>query len=196
MVDASVVRKAIELNPKLLALCKEISGQTGLSLDNLINLALYQMAKSMGYISPQARAVPAPPGIDLLDRAEPAPRPRRKSSQGAQGAQIGRVAPQRPAKKPAQDILYFQLDDGPMNPIRKDVFLIGRGSKCDCVIQHRSISREHSVITKERGGWFIEDLNSANGTWLNGEQIGKHKIAGGEELQISNYRLRFSIRPG
>jgi hypothetical protein len=193
MVDASVVRKAIEINPKLLALCKEISGQTGLSLDNLVNLALYEMARRLGYVSPQARAVPAPPGIDLLDRAEPAPRPRRKASQGAS---IGRVAPQRPAKKAAQDILYFQLDDGPMNPIRKDVFLIGRGSKCDCVIQHRSVSREHAVITKERGGWFIEDLNSANGTWFNGEQIGKHKLTGGEELQISNYRLRFSVRPG
>lgn len=191
-MDASVVRKAVEINPKLLALCKEISGQTGLSLDSLVNLALYEMAKRLGYISPQARAVPAPEGIDLLDRAEPAPRPRRKSSQGAP---IGRVAPQRPAKKPAQDVLFFQLDEGPMNPIRKDVFLIGRGSKCDCVIQHRSISREHAVITRERGGWFIEDLNSANGTWLNGEQIGKHKISGGEEFQISNYRLRFSVRP-
>ena len=48
MVDASVVRKAVELNPKLLALCKEISAQTGLSLDNLINLALYEMAKREG----------------------------------------------------------------------------------------------------------------------------------------------------
>lgn len=188
-----MVRKAIELNPKLLALCQEISSHTGLRLDNLVNLALYQMAKNMGYVSTQAPAVTAPPGIDLLDPAEPAPRPRRKPTRGAQ---INRVAPQRPVKKPAHDILYFQLDDGPMNPIRKDVFLIGRGSKCDCVIQHRSISREHAVITKERGGWFIEDLNSANGSWLNGEQIGKHKIAGGEELQISNYRLRFSIRPG
>jgi hypothetical protein len=193
MVDTSVVRKAIEINPELLALCQEISGQTGLSLDNLVNLAIYQMAKSMGYISPQARAVTAPPGIDLLDLAEPAPRPRRKSTQGAQ---IDHVPPQRPVMKPAQNILFFQLDDGPINPIRKDVFLIGRGSKCDCVIQHRSISREHAVITKERGGWFIEDLNSANGTWQNGEQIGKHKLTGGEELQISNYRLRFSIRPG
>jgi hypothetical protein len=193
MVDASIVRKAVEINPKLLAICKEISAQTGMSLDNMVNLALYEMAKRLGYVSPQARAVPAPPGIDLVDRAEPAPRPRRKS---AGAAPIGRVAPQKPAKKPAQDVLYFQLDDGPMNPIRKDVFLIGRGSKCDCVIQHRSVSREHAVITKERGGWFIEDLNSANGTWHNGEQIGKHKIAGGEELQISNYRLRFSVRPG
>jgi hypothetical protein len=193
MVDASVVRKAVEINPKLLAICKEISAQTGMSLDNLINLALYEMAKRLGYVSPQARAIPAPKGIDLVDRAEPAPRPRRKS---AGAAPIGRVAPQKAAKKPAQDVLFFQLDDGPMNPIRKDVFLIGRGSKCDCVIQHRSVSREHAVITKERGGWFIEDLNSANGTWFNGEQIGKHKITGGEELQISNYRLRFSVRPG
>jgi hypothetical protein len=193
MVDASVVRKAVEINPKLLAICKEISAQTGMSLDNLINLALYEMAKRLGYVSPQARAISPPKGIDLVDRAEPAPRPRRKS---AGAAPIGRVAPQKQAKKPGQDVLFFQLDDGPMNPIRKDVFLIGRGSKCDCVIQHRSVSREHAVITKERGGWFIEDLNSANGTWFNGEQIGKHKITGGEELQISNYRLRFSVRPG
>jgi pSer/pThr/pTyr-binding forkhead associated (FHA) protein len=74
------------------------------------------------------------------------------------------------------------------------VFLIGRGSKCDLVLPHRSISREHAVITKERNGWFIEDLNSANGTWLDNEQIGKHKIANGDEVHISNHLLRFAFR--
>jgi pSer/pThr/pTyr-binding forkhead associated (FHA) protein len=95
-----------------------------------------------------------------------------------------------------EDVLYYQVDDGELSPIRKDVFLIGRGSKCDLVLPHRSISREHAVITKERGGWFIEDLNSANGTWLDSEQVGKHKIAGGDIIHISNHGLTFTIRPG
>ena len=87
MVDASVVRKAVELNPKLLALCKEISGQTGLSLDNLLNLALYEMAKRLGYISPQARSVPAPRASTSwtspsLPRARGASRPRGPRSPG------------------------------------------------------------------------------------------------------------------
>jgi pSer/pThr/pTyr-binding forkhead associated (FHA) protein len=88
----------------------------------------------------------------------------------------------------------MQIDKNAPVPIRKDVFLIGRGSKCDYIIEHRSVSREHAVITRERNGWFIEDLNSANGTWLEGEQISKHRIENGDEIQISNLTLRFSLR--
>ncbi len=190
------VRKMVLFNPRLLALLKQISRDTGLEPDDVINLALYHLGLTLGQIKAEPRNIPAPMGVDLLDEVEPSPPPRRP----AQGRKA-RVPPSKPprppqARKQATDTLFIQLDDGPLVPVRKKVFLIGRGSKCDHIIHHRSVSREHVVITKERNGWFIEDLNSANGTWLDGEQITKHKISGGEEFNISNHVLRVNIRAG
>jgi len=167
-----------------------------LSLDNLVNLALYELIRRFGFLTPQPRTVPPPNGLDLLDQPEPAPPPLQRGQRGGGGKRPPARQPPKRAKKAREDVLYFQVDNGEMAPIRKEVFLIGRGSKCDLVLPHRSISREHAVITKERGGWFIEDLNSANGTWLDSEQIGKHKIAGGDMIHISNHSLNFTIRPG
>jgi len=193
-MDASVVRKTLELSPKLLRLLKEISNQTGLDLDSLVNLSLYELLRRLGYIAPQSKSIRPPEGADLLDDVEPAPPPIRRSGQDKQAK--SRSSRARPAAKAKQDILYFQVDEEEYTPIRKKVFLLGRGSKCDYVLRHRGVSREHAVITRERGGWFIEDLNSANGVWLNGEQIGKHKLSGGDEINISNHVMRFTIRPG
>lgn len=190
------VRKMVLLNPRLLAILKQISRDTGLEPDDVINLALYELGRNLGHIKSEPRKVPPPIGVDLLDEVEPSSPPRRPP-QGRQ-AKAPQSRPPRPphAQKQAKDTLFIQLDDGPLVPVRKKVFLIGRGSKCDHIIHHRSVSREHVVITKERNGWFIEDLNSANGTWLEGEQITKHKIAGGEEFNISNHVLCVSIRAG
>ena len=66
-MDPGVVRKAIEFNPKLLAYIKELSRQTGIPLDSLVNLAMYELIRRFGYLTPQPRAVPPPEGFDLLD---------------------------------------------------------------------------------------------------------------------------------
>ena len=123
--------------------------------------------------------------------------PGRPSARGAGGVKrASRPVQPKAGRVTRQEVLYVQVDEGEMVPIRKEVFLIGRGSKCDLVLPHRSVSREHAVITKERGGWFVEDLNSANGTWLDNEQIGKHKISGGDVVQVANHAFTFAFRPG
>ena len=190
------VRKMVQLNPRLLSVLKQLARDTGLEPDQVINLALYELGRKLGLVKVTARDVPPPAGVDLLDEVEPAPPPRKPAPAAQPRRQSRQVeARPKPAKQP-KDILYVQMDDGPMTPIRKNVFLIGRGSKCDQIIQHRSVSREHAVITRERNGWFIEDLNSANGTWLDGDQITKHKITGGEEFTISSHSLLVTIRSG
>lgn len=188
----SPVRKMVQFDQKLLSVLKQICKDTGMEPDHVVNLALYELGRRLGHIQAASRSIPPPDGVDLLDEVEPAPPPERRSPAVKKARRPGRSAP----SLPKEDILYFQADDGPLTPIRGDVFLIGRGSKCDFVIQHRSVSREHAVITRERSGWFIEDLNSANGTWLEGEQISKYRIRGGEEVQISSHNIRLTIRPG
>jgi hypothetical protein len=197
------VRKSVQLDPRMLAIIRQIGQSSGLDPDQVIHLALYDMGRRMGLIKVTPVSMAPPAGVDLLDEAEPDPppvfRPGRPSIAPQPAPQLAPAA--RPAARPVTrqagaDILLLQVDDGPLISVRKDIFLIGRGSKCDHVIQHRSVSREHAVITRERNGWFIEDLNSANGTWLDGEQITKHRLSQGDEILISNHRLRFTVRAG
>jgi hypothetical protein len=200
------VRKMVQLDPRMLAVIRQISQSTGLDPDQVIHLALFDMGRRLGLIKATSVSMAPPEGIDLLDAVEPEPqpglRPGRPSVPPQPAARPAAPPTARPAARPAgrpgpaREILYVQVDDGPLVAIRKDVFLIGRGSKCDHVIPHRSVSREHAVITRERAGWFVEDLNSANGTWLDGETITKHKLETDDEILISSHRLRFTLRPG
>ncbi len=48
---------------------------------------------------------------------------------------------------------------------------IGRDESNDVVLKDRFISKKHARIIKDQGIYFIEDLNSANGIYLNGERI-------------------------
>jgi len=56
--------------------------------------------------------------------------------------------------------------------IDRDRVVVGRSSSCDVPIPHTSISREHCVITRLDGTWFVQDQGSANGT----------RLAGGDKL--------------
>lgn len=72
--------------------------------------------------------------------------------------------------------------------ISKEKFLIGRNSKqVDGQIQTDGISRVHARITKREGGYYIEDLNSTNGTYLNGDLLEYHRV---RKLN-QNDRVRF-----
>ncbi len=181
-MDKPGVRKTVEFGRNLVRPLKALSEQTGLGIDELVNVAVYELLVRTGHVKPDSVSVPPPENLKLVDQVEPAPSPRARHS------------PPVARQAPAAGQLYFSVDDGPPVPVRKKVFLLGRGSKCDYILRDRGVSREHAVITLEKGGWFIEDLNSANGVWLDGEQISKLRLRGGEEIQICNYTLRFVIK--
>ncbi|HEY5677969.1 MAG TPA: FHA domain-containing protein, partial [Myxococcales bacterium] len=73
-------------------------------------------------------------------------------------------------------------------------FLIGRGKHCDLVIHSGKVSREHAVITRQGGDWFIEDLGSSNGTWFEKRRITRRQIQEGDEYYISAEKLSCSFR--
>ena len=68
--------------------------------------------------------------------------------------------------------------------------LIGRGRHCDLVIDSAKVSREHAVIRREADGWWIEDLGSSNGTWLDRARIDRRRIRDGDEFLVCNDRVR------
>jgi ABC-type multidrug transport system ATPase subunit/pSer/pThr/pTyr-binding forkhead associated (FHA) protein len=54
---------------------------------------------------------------------------------------------------------------------RKDQITIGRSESCDIVLTDLRVSRSHAKVTKRNGKFFVEDLGSRNGTYLNDKRI-------------------------
>lgn len=73
--------------------------------------------------------------------------------------------------------------------------LIGRSPDASVLLDDVTVSRQHAKITNEGSDWFISDLRSLNGTYLNRERVEKAKLADGDELQVGKFRFMF-VLPG
>ena len=71
---------------------------------------------------------------------------------------------------------------------------IGRSPDCEIFLDDVTVSRKHAVLVRRDGAFFIEDLGSLNGTFLNRRRIESGELADGDELQIGKYRLTFLLK--
>lgn len=66
------------------------------------------------------------------------------------------------------------------------VLLIGRDEGCDIVIAERQVSRQHASITLEEDSYVVRDLDSKNGTFVNGQELDAPRaLQDGDEIQIA-----------
>jgi adenylate cyclase len=69
---------------------------------------------------------------------------------------------------------------------------VGRHEKCDLCLVDTMVSRTHCLILREGKGFVVKDLESRNGTWVNGRRIkNRRRVKEGDVLQIGPFRLRF-----
>jgi transcriptional regulator with GAF, ATPase, and Fis domain len=78
--------------------------------------------------------------------------------------------------------------------IAGDRFGIGRDPQNDFSVQDSSVSREHCVIVREAGGFFIRDLRSHNGTLVNDLPVKDQLLAHRDCISIGHTVLRFLMR--
>jgi DNA-binding response OmpR family regulator len=70
--------------------------------------------------------------------------------------------------------------------LEKEVFVIGRDLDCDLVLAEQQVSRQHITIKRVERTYRMEDLDSRNGTWLNGEQVrGEHPLNSGDVIELA-----------
>ena len=69
---------------------------------------------------------------------------------------------------------------------------IGRAIYNDLVLQDQKVSRKHAAITFERGRYVIEDLNSTNGVYVDGEQINSLQLKSGNRITLGDVVLLFT----
>lgn len=83
-------------------------------------------------------------------------------------------------------------DGGPKSySVYKPLTTIGRRGFNDVVVAHQSVSGEHAQIRREGDCYFIEDLHSTNGTFVNGEFIKRHLLKNGDKVELGGCVLRF-----
>ena len=81
---------------------------------------------------------------------------------------------------------YYSLDD--------EIFL-GRGNDNEIVIKDPYISKKHLKIIEDEGNYYLEDLNSANGTYINGDRImDVVELANGDRIKIGQVEFLFVNR--
>ncbi|GAB4291994.1 MAG: hypothetical protein Kow0090_05730 [Myxococcota bacterium] len=80
----------------------------------------------------------------------------------------------------------------PLEPTKE--VLIGRSSDLDMVLVEDMVSRKHARITYENGDFYIHDLGSTNGTFVNGERIKKKKIQEGDRILVGTSILKFTVK--
>jgi len=68
---------------------------------------------------------------------------------------------------------------------------LGRDPACDVVLPSEDVSRRHARVVPEEGGHLLVDLDSTNGTHVNGWKVARRRLAGGDRVQIGPFTLRY-----
>ena len=78
---------------------------------------------------------------------------------------------------------------------RRGSFVLGRRPDCDLVVADGTVSRRHATLTCEDGRWTIRDLDSSNGTWVNGWRVWESgRVEPGDAVQLGESGWVFAPR--
>jgi pSer/pThr/pTyr-binding forkhead associated (FHA) protein len=75
--------------------------------------------------------------------------------------------------------------------LTKDKTTLGRRPYNDIVIDNLAVSGEHAVLQMAGADVVLEDLNSTNGTYINGKAVKKQQLQSGDAIEIGKYKIKF-----
>ena len=102
------------------------------------------------------------------------------------------TVPQRPANSISRSSDLGRLipcGGGPPLPLRRIELVLGRSQECDICLRFASISSRHCQMNFADGYWLVEDLNSKNGTWVDGERCMLQCLMPESVLSLDKHRF-------
>jgi len=87
----------------------------------------------------------------------------------------------------------LRADDGSVIPLSRPIFRVGRHPECDIVIPTPGTSRQHAEFECRDGAWSVTDLNSGNGTFVNGVRVRSQQLSPGDEVRVDQTRFTFNL---
>lgn len=88
--------------------------------------------------------------------------------------------------------VYFNGDLKFVCPLEQTVTKIGRYADNDIVIDNAGVSGHHAVVIRDGDDFFIHDMASTNGIFLNGRKITGEQIHFGDEITLHKHKLKFT----
>lgn len=86
--------------------------------------------------------------------------------------------------------------EGTRHAVHSEETLIGRNPKTDITLLDARISREHAIVAWDaaRGRYTLEDLQSTNGSKVNGKRVRSSDLVHGDELEIGHTKFKFLLK--
>ncbi len=95
----------------------------------------------------------------------------------------------------SQRTFLVELDSASGDELRYSLdrpgYSIGRSGENDLVLADASVSKQHAVLIQTDGQWSVEDRESRNGVFVNGEQVTRASLSDGDLLRLGKHELRF-----
>jgi len=77
--------------------------------------------------------------------------------------------------------------------IDKEITTVGRHPESDIFLDDVTVSRKHADLRREGERFFVHDVGSLNGTYVNRQRVDDTELAPGDELQIGKFKLIFYV---
>ena len=89
--------------------------------------------------------------------------------------------------------IIVSLDDNLIKivPLNKDRMTLGRRPYNDIVVDNLAVSGEHAALQVIGHDYFIEDLNSTNGTYINEQKVKRQILKNGDTIEIGKYAIKY-----
>jgi serine/threonine protein kinase len=120
----------------------------------------------------------------------PPPRPAAPTASGEDAPlEIERPAPPQPASARGNlpSVLLVSVANNKQVRLFKPVNVIGRAPECDLVLRAADVGKRHCQILLQGGHAIVEDLDSINGTCLNGQAVERARLEDGDRLDIAGH---------
>jgi len=118
-----------------------------------------------------------------------------KEAPGAETSTTSKIPPDlnapRPAEKQRARVIVINGDDAGAAYTVKATVSFGRAESNTIVLRDAKVSRQHAQIQQQGSEYVVVDLNSSNGTYVNGQRIEEHVLSNGDEIQIGDAIMQF-----
>jgi hypothetical protein len=105
------------------------------------------------------------------------------------------VPPQAPESR-MRDVLRLTGSHPPKEWVLESGRLVmGRLTACEISLNDANASRQHAELVKREDGWWLVDLDSTNGTFVNGSMVKERRLGPGDRIQIGSSKLEFVTEP-
>lgn len=118
-----------------------------------------------------------------------------RAEEPAQPAPTPSPTPERPTPAPVPSSPVHALATVTVSDLHHDIALkgerieVGRLAECDIAVADANVSRVHAAFVRTHDGWVIQDLDSTNGTFVNGTRIDRAPLHDGDTVQVGATQL-------